>query len=101
VTEINRIYLSMTIETDQAPADVQLSVLAALSDRYKITNANVANAADYDDTTPVVTFVVCPVRGLLRTLVNDPDGARELAKDEGAVVVEWTCDADYRGEVTV
>lgn len=96
-----RIYLSMLIETEQAPEDVQLVALAALSDRYKIVNASVGSVGGDDDRTPDVSFVVCPVRGLLKTFVDNPEGATDLAKREGAVIVEWSADADYRGEVTV
>lgn len=96
-----RVYLSMLIETDQAPEDVQLAVLASLSDRYKIISANVGSVGGDDDDTPGISFVVCPVRGLLRCYVGDEPAAEEHAKREGAVVVTWTADVDYRGEVTV
>lgn len=95
-----RVYMSMLIETEQSPEDVQLAVLASLSDRYKIISTNVSGPGD-DDLTPEVSFVVCPVRGLLRAFVNDLVGADALANREGAVIVSWTADADYRGEVTV
>lgn len=95
-----RVYLSMLIETDQAPEDVQLAVLAALSDRYKIVNTNVTGSND-DDRLPEVTFVVCPVRGLMGAYVDDDERAADLAKREGAVTVAWTADVDHRGEVTV
>lgn len=99
MSETARVYLSMLIDTDQAPADVQLAVLAALSDRYKILNTNVAGPDD-GDRMPEVTFVVCPVRGLMRAFVDDDERAADLAKREGAVTVTWTADTDYRGEVT-
>jgi hypothetical protein len=89
----------MAIETDQAPEDLQLALLATLNDRYKIDHLNV-NAAS-DDSSPLVQFVVCPTRGLLRAFVDDLDAAEDLAKKEGAVLVDWAADSDYRGEVTV
>lgn len=95
-----RVYLSMLIETDQAPEDVQLAVLAALSDRYKIVNTNVTGSDDSDQM-PEVTFVVCPTRGLMGAYVDDDERAADLAKREGAVTVTWTADTDHRGEVTV
>lgn len=101
MTAPTRVYLSMLIETDQAPGDVQLAVLASLSDRYKILHTNVAATGGDDDPTPDVAFVVCPVRGLVGAYVDDPDGAEGHAKDAGAVIVNWTADADHRGEVTV
>lgn len=94
-----KVYLSMWIETDQAPEDVQLAVLAALSDRYKIYNTHVMIPDDSD--TVDVSLVVCPLRGLLKAYVGEPDAADAHAKREGAVVASWTADADYRGEVTV
>lgn len=96
----DRVFLSMVIETVQAPEDVQLAVLASLSDRYKIAHLSVASPGDTDET-PEVTFVVCPVRGLLRAFVDAHQDAEDMAKREGAVTVEWTADADHRGEVTV
>lgn len=98
--ETPRVYVSMLIETDQAPGDVQLAVLASLSDRYKIVHNSVQGFNGDDDPTPEISFVVCPVRGLIRAFVNDEDDANDLAKREGAVLVSWTADADYRGEVT-
>lgn len=98
MTDAPRVYLSMLIETDQAPEDVQLAVLASLSDRYKILNASVGLVGD--DHSPSVSFVVCPVRGLMGTFVDDEDAATDLSKREGGVVVSWTADADHRGEVT-
>lgn len=95
------VYLTMMIETDQAPADVQLAVLASVNDRYKVVNASVHSAGGDDDPTPNITFVVCPVRGLLRAYVDNEDGAEAHSKREGAVVVTWSADADHRGEVTV
>ena len=99
MSDPSRVYLSMLIETDQAPEDVQLAVLASLSDRYKILNTNVSSG-DADTPTPEITFVVCPVRGLLKVLVDEPDGAEDLAKREGAVTITWSADTDHRGEVT-
>lgn len=99
MSETPHVYVSMLIETDQAPEDVQLAVLASLSDRYKIVNASV-NGSVGDNSAPEIAFVVCPVRGLLKAFVNDEDGAHDLAKREGAALVSWTADADYRGEVT-
>ena len=100
MSEPARVYMTLLIETDQAPEDVQLAVLAALSDRYKIVNTSVNGSDDDTDTTPEIAFVVCPVRGLLKAFVNDQDGAHDLAKREGAALVSWSADADYRGEVT-
>jgi hypothetical protein len=91
----------MLIETDQAPEDVQLAVLASLSDRYTIVNNSVGAVGGEDDPDPSVDFVICPVRGLIGTFVDQPDRAADLAKREGAVIVEWTADHDHRGEVTV
>lgn len=95
-----RVYMSMLIETDQAVEDLQLAVLALLSDRYKILSASVASNGGNDDPIPGVSFVVCPVRGLLRACVDDEEAADAEAKREGAVMVTWSADADYRGEVT-
>jgi hypothetical protein len=101
VTEPNRVYLTVLIETDQAPADVQLAALALLNDRYKVVNVNANTIGADDDRSPDVSLVICPVRGLMGAFVDDPDRATDLAKREGAVVIEWSADADYRGEVTV
>jgi hypothetical protein len=100
VAETPRVYMSMLIETNQAPEDVQLAVLASLSDRYKIVHNSVQGFNGDDDPMPDITFIVCPVRGLLKAFVNDEAGAEEFAKREGAALVSWTADADYRGEVT-
>lgn len=94
-----RVYVTLLIETDRAPEDLHLQVLAALSDRHKVLHSGATAVSDSDD--PDVTFVICPVRGLLRAFVDDPDAAAVLAKAEGAVTVEWSADADYRNEVTV
>ena len=94
------VYLSLLIETEQAPEDVQLRVLAHLSDQYKIVNASVHAFGGDDDPIPEIQLVVCPVRGLLKAFVNDEEGADALAKTEGAVWVGWSADADHRGEVT-
>lgn len=99
MSETPRVYITLLIDTDQAPEDVQLAVLASLSDRYKIVNASV-HGPDDDDPMPEISFVVCPFRGLLKAFVNGEDGAHDLAKREGAALVSWTADADYRGEVT-
>lgn len=80
--EIPRVYVSLMIETDQAAEDVQLAVLASLSDRHKIVSSSVQGFNGEDDPTPEVA-------------------ANDLAKHEGAVLVSWAADADYRGEVTV
>lgn len=95
-----RVHLSMLIEADQAPEDVQLAVLASLSDRYKILHAGVVGLGGDDDPMPEITLVICPVRGLLRAYVDDEEVAAEHAKREGAVFVTWVADGDYRGEVT-
>lgn len=95
-----RVYMSLFIETDQAPEHVQLAVLASLSDKYKIVNNSVQGFDSDDDPAPEITFVICPLRGLLRAFVNDEESADTLAKAEGAVWVSWSADADYRGEVT-
>lgn len=100
MTETPRVHMSMLIETDQAPGDVQLAVLASLSDRYKIVHNSVQGVGGDDDPMPEISFVVCPVRGLLQAFVNDEDGANDLARREGAALISWTADADYRGEVT-
>lgn len=91
------VHLSMVIETDQAPEDVQLAVLATLSDRYKIASTHVYRPDD-TDRTPQVAFVICPLRGLLRVFVDNDEDADLCAREEGAVVVNWSADADYRGE---
>lgn len=93
-----RVHISLLIETDQAPGDVQLSILASLSDRYKILHTSVG--AIGDDDAPTVQFVVCPIRGLLRAFVDNEEAADALAKTEGAVILGWTADTDHRGEVT-
>lgn len=66
---------------------------------YKIVSTHVSSPDD--DAPPAqVAFVICPLRGLLRIYVDDEEAAAAHAKREGAIIVDWTADADYRGEVT-
>lgn len=95
---MGEMYVTLLLETDETPETVHLAVQAAIPERYKIRHAGVHTPADIEGAE--VVFVVCPLRGLLRVFVDDSDTATEFAQREGAVTVEWTADADYRGEVT-
>jgi len=90
--------MSLVIETDREPEDVQLAVLARLTDQFRVVHNTVGVPSE--DNVPQITFVVCPVRGLLATYVDDEELAIEYAKREGAVYVSWSADDDFRGEVT-
>jgi hypothetical protein len=48
------VYMTLMIDTDQAPEDVQLAILAALSDRFKIVNTSVNPLGGEHDTDPEV-----------------------------------------------
>jgi hypothetical protein len=93
--------VGITLNTALDPQDVHLRILAAVSDLsgVQITDSRVIDL-DEIDTSPEVQLVVCPVRGLLAAMVDDEGRATDLAKREGAVVINWGADADYRGEVT-
>ncbi|MFD0853381.1 hypothetical protein ACFQ07_14175 [Actinomadura adrarensis] len=60
--EPSPVYLNLVIETDQAPEDLQLSVLAALSDHHKIVSTGVCGIAGDDDSTPTVSPPNSPSR---------------------------------------
>jgi len=91
--------MSLVIQTDRNPEDVQLAVLAQLTDQFRVVHNSVG--VPNEDTMPEITFVVCPVRGLLATYVENEEQGIEHAKREGAVYVSWTADGDFRNEVTV
>lgn len=94
------VHVSLLIHTDDDPATVQLAVLAALSDQHAIVSTSVSAIGAEDDPDPYVQAVVCPVRGLLRMFVDEPEAAEAFAREEHAVLIAWLVDEDHRGQST-
>jgi hypothetical protein len=93
----NTVHVSLLVKTDKEPAALQLAILAALSDQHTIMSTSVLPLDGDDPPAPLVHAVVCPVRGLLRTFVDEPEAAEAFARDEGAVLMVWdNTEIDHR-----
>lgn len=100
MTEPRHITVSLTVRTaNLTPDEVRLRILAAIGDQFDINHVSAYDLDDFDDS-PEIQLVVCPVRGLLGTYVDDEGRADEHAKREGAAWAGLSVGGDHRGEVT-
>lgn len=94
-----RVAVTLVVATDLDPAEVQLRVMAAVSDQLPVDHTSVHGWDANDPVTGLVQLVVYPVGGLAAAYVDRPEEATEHARTIGGLVIDWAANEDYRPEI--